>query len=99
MLKMRLQRIGRKNDPHFRAVVVDAKFGPKSGKFIDTIGTYNPKSGELTLKEERIKYWLSVGAQPSDTFHNFLVSKKLLKSKKKNVLSKKNPIKKKAKKA
>ena len=78
MLTIRLQRVGRTNDPHFRVVVIDSKRAAKSGSFTELIRAYNPKSGDLTLKEERIKHWLSVGAKPSQTMHNFLVDKKLV---------------------
>ena len=91
MLKIRLQRIGRKNDPAFRAVLTDSKNSTKSGKFLEIIGSYNPKAGEVNLKADRIKYWISKGAQVSDTMHNFLVSQKIIEGKKKNVLPMKKP--------
>lgn len=93
MLKIRLQRIGRKNDPSFRVVLTDSKNSTKSGKFKEIIGSYNPKSGEVLFKADRVKYWISMGAQVSDTIHNFLVTQKLIEGKKKNVLSKKSPTK------
>jgi len=93
MLKIRLQRIGRKNDPAFRVVLTDSKNSTKSGKFKEILGSYIPKSGEVLFKAERIAYWMSKGAQTSDTVHNFLVSQKLIEGKKKNVLSKKSPTK------
>lgn len=88
---MRLQRIGRRNEPHFRVVVTDKRNAPKSGKFIEVIGSYNPKLGTVTFNAEKTKTWLSNGAQPSDTVHNFLVTQKLIEGKKKNVLPKKSP--------
>lgn len=91
MLKIRLQRIGRKNDPSFRAVLTDSKNSTKSGRFLEILGTYNPKAGEKTLKTDRIKYWIGKGAQPSDTMHNFLVQDKVIEGKKRNVLPKKKP--------
>ncbi|HPS21649.1 MAG TPA: 30S ribosomal protein S16 [Candidatus Paceibacterota bacterium] len=91
MLKIRLQRIGRKNDPSFRAVLTDSKNSTKSGRFLEIVGTYNPKAGETKFDAERIKYWISKGAKVSDTMHNFLVHQKLIEGKKKNVLSKKKP--------
>lgn len=94
MLKIRLQRIGRKNEPHFRAVVTDGTSGPKSGKFIEIVGSYNPKLGEINFKDDRVKYWIANGAQASGTVHNMLVDKKLIDGKKINVLPKKTPIKK-----
>ncbi len=100
MLKIRLQRIGRKNDPSFRVVLTDSKNATKSGKFLEIVGTYNPKSGEAEFQVDRIKNLLSLGAQLSDTVHNFLVHKKVLDGKKKNVLPKKKPtLKRKALKA
>ena len=93
MLKIRLQRVGRKNDSAFRVVLTDSKNSTKSGKFIEIIGSYNPKSGEVLFKSDRIKYWMDNGAQVSPTVHNFLVSQKLIEGKKKNVLSKKSPTK------
>ncbi len=94
MLKIRLQRIGRKNDPSFRAVLTDSKNSTKSGKFLEIVGTYNPKAGETSFKTERIQYWLGKGAQLSDTMHNFMVREKVIEGKKKNVLSKKSPTQK-----
>jgi small subunit ribosomal protein S16 len=94
MLKIRLQRIGRKNDPAFRAVLTDSKNSTKSGKFLEILGTYNPKAGEKNLKIERMKYWISQGAKCSDTMYNFLVHDKVIVGKKINVLPKKHPTKK-----
>lgn len=91
MLKIRLQRIGRKNDPSFRVVLTDSKNSTKSGRFLEILGTYNPKAGEKILQGDRIKHWVSVGAQLSDTMHNFLVHDKIIEGKKKNVLPKKKP--------
>ncbi|MFA5999736.1 MAG: 30S ribosomal protein S16 [Candidatus Paceibacterota bacterium] len=94
MLKIRLQRIGRKNDPAFRAVLTDSKNSTKSGKFLEIIGTYNPKKGEAVFKTDRIEYWMSKGAKVSDTMHNFLVHQGVIKGKKINVLPKKKPTQK-----
>lgn len=91
MLKIRLQRIGRKNDPSFRVVLTDSKNSTKSGRFLEILGTYNPKAGEKKLESEKIKYWISKGAQCSDTMHNFLVADGIVKGKKINVLPKKKP--------
>ena len=89
-----MQRIGRKNEAHFRIVLTDHKNAAKSGKFQEILGSYNPKLGEVNLQDDRIKYWMSVGAQPSDTVFNFLVTKGVLTGKKINVLSRKAPTKK-----
>ncbi|MDO8561414.1 MAG: 30S ribosomal protein S16 [bacterium] len=78
MLKIRLQRIGRKNMPAFRIIVAEHTRGPKTGNIVEKVGTYNPKTKERTLEAERIKYWLSVGAQASGTVHNMLVSAKII---------------------
>ena len=91
MLKIRLQRIGRKNDPSFRVVLTDSKNSTKSGRFLEILGTYNPKAGEKVLVPERIKHWLKQGAKLSDTMHNFLVHDKIIEGKKVNVLPKKKP--------
>jgi len=91
MLKIRLQRTGRKNNPAFRVVLTDSKNAAKSGKFKEVLGSYDLKKGEIIIKEDRVKHWMSVGAQVSDTVYNFLVDKKIIQSKKKNVLSKKSP--------
>lgn len=93
MLMIRLQRIGRKNDSAFRVLLTDSKNSTKSGKFKEILGSYNLKKGEVLFKQDRIAYWMSKGAQVSDTIHNFLISQKLIEDKKKNVLSKKSPTK------
>ena len=98
MLKIRLQRIGRKNDPSFRVVLTDSKNSTKSGRFLEILGTYNPKAKEDSQKKvlngEKIKYWMSKGAKCSDTMHNFLVHDKVIEGKKINVLPKKKPTQK-----
>lgn len=70
MVKIRLARHGRKRRPFYRVVAADIN-APRDGKFLEILGTYNPiekdESKELTLKIDRIDYWLSVGAQPTDT--------------------------------
>ncbi len=73
MLTIRLQRVGRKNDPSFRVVLTDKRNAAKSGKFLEVLGSYNARRGEPQLKAERIQHWLSNGAQASDTVHNLLV--------------------------
>lgn len=92
MLKMRLQRIGRRNDPSYRVVVTDARNAAKRGRHVDQIGSYNPKLNAITIDGDRAKHWISKGVQVSDTVHNLLVSKKIIDAKKKNVLPKKSPI-------
>ena len=93
MLKIRLQRVGRKHEPTFRLVLSDSKNGPKSGKTLETLGAYDSRRGEKAeFKNDRIKHWMSVGAQLSGTVHNLLVSRKIIEGKKVNVLPKKKPI-------
>lgn len=94
MTKIRLQRIGRRNLPYYRVVVTDSHNGPKSGRFIEILGSYNPKEGKVEINKERAEYWLSQGSQTSGTVHNFLVDQGVVKGKKLNVLPKKSPTKK-----
>lgn|SRR3989344_1081349 len=82
-LVIRLQRVGRKNDPHFRVVLTDSKNAPKSGGFIEILGWRDPKAHTYSIKKERIEYWMSVGAKPSDTVHNLLVEAKVINEAKK----------------
>ena len=75
-LRIRLSRGGAKKRPFYRIVVADSR-SPRDGRFIEKIGTYNPMlardSGErLVIKEDRVKHWISVGAQPSDRVARFL---------------------------
>lgn len=97
MLKIRLQRTGRKNDPHFRLIVTESTLKPKTTQFAEILGTFNVKAGIFAAKADRVKHWISVGAQTSDTVHNLLVSKGIIEGKKKNALPKKTPVKKEVK--
>jgi small subunit ribosomal protein S16 len=90
MLMIRFQRIGRKNDPAFRIAVLEKTSGPKAGKYVDLVGTHNPKTKESTLKPELIKEWMSKGAQLSPSVSNLLIAKGVLEGKKAQVISKKN---------
>ena len=92
MLMMRLQRVGRKNDPSFRIVVTDKRTGPKSDRHIDRLGSYNPKMNHVQIDGEKAKAWIAKGVQPSDTVHNILVNQKVIEGKKRNVLPRKSPI-------
>lgn len=97
MLKIRLQRVGRKHDPSFRVVLTDSRRGPKSLKHIETLGSYNARGGRVpALKGERITHWITKGAQVSDTVHNLLIKNKVIRGKKIAVASKKNAGKKEA---
>lgn len=92
MLMMRLQRVGRKNNPSYRIVVTDKRTGPKSNKHVDLLGSYNPKLGDVQIDADKAKHWLSKGVQPSVTLHNMLIDQKIIEGKKLNALSKKSPI-------
>lgn len=89
-----MQRVGKINDPSFRIVVTEHARAPQAGKFVEKLGTYNPKTKVRTLDEGRVKHWLSVGAQASGTMHNMLVSAGIVSGKKVNVLPKKTVPKK-----
>lgn len=89
---MRLQRIGRKNDPSYRVIVTDSRNAAKRGRSVDLLGSYYPKLGKFEIDDARAKDWLSKGVQPSDTIHNFLVGKGIIEGKKKNVLPRKSPV-------
>ncbi len=68
MVKIRLRRTGKTKQPSYRVVVADSR-SPRDGKFIEIIGHYNPirQPKVLEIKADRARYWLSVGAQPTDT--------------------------------
>ncbi len=72
-VKIRMKRIGAKNTPVFRIVVADSR-SPRDGKCIEELGTYQPlkKGDNYTLNLDRANYWISNGAQPSDTVASFL---------------------------
>ena len=74
MVRIRLRRVGRKKAPAYRIVVADSK-SPRDGKFIEIIGQYAPRQSDelkLNVDADRAKYWMSVGAQPSDTVRSLL---------------------------
>ena len=81
MLMIRLQRVGKKNEPHFRVVLTEKTTSPR-GKHLELLGFLNPKSKERAFKKERVLHWMSKGAKLSDTVHNLLVSEKILEGKK-----------------
>lgn len=91
MLRIRLLRTGRKNVPQFRLVVTPRRTAPKTGKFLEVLGFYNAIKHERNIKKERVEYWLSQGAQPSDTVRNMLISAGILAGKKVPVHKKPRP--------
>ena len=72
-VKMRLKRMGAKKAPFYRIIVADSR-SPRDGKFMDEVGYYNPVADPVVLKvdSEKAKYWLSNGAQPSETVRTLL---------------------------
>jgi small subunit ribosomal protein S16 len=78
VLMIRLSRIGKKKKPFYRVVVIE-KTRPRNGRVVEAVGTYDPlkKPAELKLDAERIKHWLGVGAQPSDTVRSFIRLQKI----------------------
>jgi small subunit ribosomal protein S16 len=75
---MRLTRVGSKKNPIFRVVVADSR-SARDGKFLEIVGRYNPQTDPSTIEfdEERVKEWLSKGAQPSNTVARLLKTKNL----------------------
>lgn len=81
-LRIRLTRGGAKKRPFYRIVVADSR-SPRDGRFIEVVGTYNPQLASddpqrVALKEERLKYWLGVGADPSDRVASFCAKSGLM---------------------
>ncbi len=76
-VSIRLRREGTKNSPYYKVVVADRR-SPRDGKFIEIIGAYDPKKPghNSTLKIDRIEYWISKGAQPSDTVRSLIKQNK-----------------------
>ena len=76
-VSIRLRREGAKNRPYYKVVVADSR-SPRDGKFIEIIGTYDPtKTGHnSTLKVDRVEYWMTRGAQPSDTVRSLFKKNK-----------------------
>jgi small subunit ribosomal protein S16 len=94
-LVIRLTRVGAKKRPQYRVVVADSRY-PRDGRFLEKLGTYNPmlpKEGgkRVQLELERVKHWLSKGAQPSDRVARFLDAAGLMKRKPRNNPEKAKP--------
>jgi len=72
-VRIRLRRMGKKKMPHYRVVVADIK-SPRDGRFIESIGTYDPhkEPAQINIEEEKALFWLSKGATPSDTVRSLL---------------------------
>jgi small subunit ribosomal protein S16 len=72
-VRIRLARHGAKKKPFYRIVVADSE-SPRDGRYLETVGTYNPllDPAQIILKQERVQYWLEQGAIPTDTVRNLL---------------------------
>jgi small subunit ribosomal protein S16 len=81
MLIIRLQRVGRVNDPSFRVIVTESQRAAKTGNFIEVVGSYDARQGKPKLNAERIKHWIKNGAQVSDTVHNLLIKEGIIEGK------------------
>ncbi len=91
---IRLQRVGRKHEPSFRLVLTDSKNGPKSGKYVEVLGSYDSRR-ESKIEQfdvPKIKARIAEGARLSDTVHNLFITKKIITGKKINALPKKTPL-------
>lgn len=82
MLTIRLSRTGKKKQPSYRLIVSEKTKDPW-GRYLELLGNFNPRSKELNLKKERIEYWISKGAQMSNTVHNLLLKEGMATGKKK----------------
>lgn len=78
MLKIRLQRIGKKNSPSYRVVLVEHTSSSKSGRYVELLGSYDSKSKKRNFKKDRIQYWLTKGVQLTPTINNLLVDEKII---------------------
>ena len=92
MIIIRLQRVGKKHTATFRVVLTEKTAGPRR-KYLELLGNLNRKTKAFSLNKDRILYWISKGAQPSDSIHNLLVSQGIISGAKKPVhkISKKPP--------
>lgn len=93
MLAIKLERIGKKNQPSFR-IIVKEKRSKMHGRSVDDLGWLNPKSKEVQVNQERALHWLKVGAKPTDTVHNLFVKSGVIKEPKTPVHKKKKVEKK-----
>ena len=81
LVKIRFRRVGKKKQPYYRIVVTDSQ-SPRGGRFIETIGHYNPRTEPPTVqvKEDKLQEWLKVGALPSESLKRVLVSCGIMKN-------------------
>ena len=90
MVKLRLKRMGRKHEPHYRIVATDSR-SPRDGRFIEELGWFNPKAKEVLYKLniEGIKKWLSNGARPSYAVKSILIKEGIVERDKKDIIERK----------
>jgi small subunit ribosomal protein S16 len=89
MLKIRLQRTGKVNDPYFRVIVTPHTYKPKTGKPVEIVGNFDVQRGKVVFDKARIEYWMSQGAQASPTVYNMLLSEGVVKGEKAKTLPRK----------
>lgn len=87
---IRFQRIGRRNDPAFRILVLEKTASPKAGTYVEQVGTYNPRTKAFSVDAEKIKGWMAKGAQLTPSLKNLLISQGVIDGAKVQVISKKN---------
>lgn len=78
MLMIRFQRIGRTNDPSFRIVLLEHARAARTGKIVEQLGSYNPRTKVFSIDDVSVKEWIGKGAQPTDTVRNLLIVKGIL---------------------
>ena len=84
MLTIRLNRVGKKNKPYFRIVLQEHTIAP-GGRHVEVLGSYDPHMKKAVFKADKIKYWISKGAQASDTVHNLLIKNGIMEGDKRKV--------------
>src|SRR6056297_2340634 len=82
MVRIRLFRVGKKNQPAYKIVVTPKENPPQGGRFLDRLGHYNPVTKECKIDAEKAKKWLDDGAQPSDTVYNLFVKEGIIEGEK-----------------
>ncbi len=97
MLKIKLQRTGRKHEPTFRLLLTDSKNSTKTGKFLEVLGSHDFRKDNTEIKKDRVLHWIKNGVKPTPTVHNLLVTHKIIEGKKINVQPRRTPKVKKTK--
>ncbi len=92
MLKIRLQRVGRKHIPSFRLVLTESENSTKSGRFHEVLGSYDPRKTNESFKIDRLIHWIDKGATPTPSVKNLLIKKGIIRGKKVDVSKKKEIV-------